>query len=46
MIVYTIKEYAAIFKLNQATVRNLIKQGKINNAVKIGSRWRIVEKEV
>jgi len=45
MTVYTIKEYAQIYKLHVVTVRSLIRQGKIKGAVKIGAHYRIIEKD-
>ena len=39
----TIEEYAALFSVDPATVRQWIRRGKIRSAVKAGSEWRIPE---
>lgn len=41
--VYTVADFARIFKFSESAVRALIRQKKIN-AIKIGSRYRIPRK--
>lgn len=37
----TVTEYAALMRLSISTIYRLIRQGKIDGAVKIGGSWRI-----
>ena len=40
IVMYDIKEMAAILEVTTRTVMNYIRQGKLN-AVKIGGKWKI-----
>lgn len=42
MIFYTSQELSGILKVNEKTIRNLIKSGQIP-AAKIGRQWRVSE---
>lgn len=39
----TVEEYATTYGVNTGTVRQWIRRGKIRNAIKLGSEWRIPE---
>lgn len=39
----TVEEYATTYNVNAGTVRQWIRRGKIRNAIKFGSEWRIPE---
>lgn len=37
----TVKEYAAVVRLHENTVRRLIREGKLRGAVRVGGQWRV-----
>lgn len=39
----TVEEYAKIYEVEQGTVRQWIRRGKIRTAMKVGNEWRIPE---
>lgn len=41
--IMTIKEFAKRYKVNEETVRRLIREHKIPGAFKLGGTWRIRE---
>ncbi len=39
----TVEEYASLYGVNDGTVRQWIRRGKLRNAIKFGKEWRIPE---